>query len=67
VAYLIEQRRKAGLTQAEVAKRLVRHQSFVATIESGQRRIDVVDLFEFAEAIGFSPSVAVQRLMDSDP
>lgn len=63
VIYLIEQRRQAGMTQAEVAYRLNRHQSFVATVESGQRRIDVVDLFDFADAIGFDPVDAIKSII----
>lgn len=62
VGYLIHTRKEAGLTQAEVAKKLGRHQSFVATIEAGQRRIDVVDLFDFASAIGFSPLAAIEAV-----
>ncbi len=49
-------------TQAEVAKRLKRYQSFVATVESGQRRIDVVEFIDFADAIGFDPRDAIKRL-----
>jgi transcriptional regulator with XRE-family HTH domain len=60
--FLIERRKKAGLTQAEVAKKLRRYQSFVATVESGQRKIDVVELLAFAEAIDFDPRDAIKRL-----
>lgn len=60
---LIEKRKRAGLTQAAVARRLGRYQSFVATVESGQRRIDVVEFLEFAEAIGFDPGAAIRRLI----
>jgi transcriptional regulator with XRE-family HTH domain len=63
VALLVEKRKRAGLTQAEVAKKLRRYQSFVATVESGERRIDVVEFLEFADAIGFDPRDAVRRLM----
>lgn len=66
VAFIISKRRAAGLTQAVVANRLGRHQSFVATVESGQRRIDVVDLFELAAAVGFDPIEAVTFLKQSN-
>jgi transcriptional regulator with XRE-family HTH domain len=59
---LVERRKKAGLTQAEVAKRLGRYQSYVATIESGQRRIDVVEFIALAAAIGFDPANAVRKV-----
>jgi len=58
----LKSKKKAGLTQAEVAKKLRRYQSFVATVESGQRKIDVVELLAFAEAIGFDPRDAIKRL-----
>jgi transcriptional regulator with XRE-family HTH domain len=37
-------REKAGLTQGEVAARLGTYASFVSKCESGERRIDVVEL-----------------------
>jgi transcriptional regulator with XRE-family HTH domain len=62
IALLVEKRREAGLTQAQVAKRLKRYQSYVATVESGQRRIDVVEFLDIADAIGFDPRDAIKRL-----
>jgi transcriptional regulator with XRE-family HTH domain len=62
IALLVEKRREAGLTQAQVAKKLKRYQSYVATVESGQRRIDVVEFLDFADAIGFDPRDAIKRL-----
>ena len=45
-------RKEAGLTQVEVAKRLGRHQSFVTKSETGERRVDVVELARFARLYG---------------
>lgn len=45
-------REAAGLTQEDVARRLGRPQSFVSKCEAGERRVDVVELAEFAEAYG---------------
>jgi transcriptional regulator with XRE-family HTH domain len=45
-------RKEAGLTQAEVAERLDRPQSFVAKCESGERRVDVVELVRFSGLYG---------------
>ena len=59
---LIRHREEAGLTQAEVAKRLGRHQPFVSGIEAGQRRVDVVELLDLAEAIGIDPVVLLAEL-----
>lgn len=50
--YIVEKLKKArnesGLCQKEVGKLLGRSQSYVSKIESGQRRIDVVCLKDFA-------------------
>jgi len=40
-------RESAGLTQVQVARRLGRHQSYVSKCESGERRVDVVELDVF--------------------
>jgi len=45
---LHEARRQAGLTQVEVAAKLRRPQSFVSKCETGERRVDVVELEQFA-------------------
>lgn len=45
---LREARREADLTQVEVAEALGRPQSFVSKCESGERRIDVIELEEYA-------------------
>jgi ribosome-binding protein aMBF1 (putative translation factor) len=45
---LREAREQADLTQAEVASALQRKQSFVSKCESGERRVDFVELKEFA-------------------
>lgn len=41
-------RKDVGLTQVEVARRLGRSQSFVTKAETGERRLDVVELRSFA-------------------
>jgi ribosome-binding protein aMBF1 (putative translation factor) len=48
---LIAARKAAGLSQEDLAKRLKHHQSLVARIESGERRIDVVELIVLARAL----------------
>lgn len=62
IGFLIEQREAAGLTQAELALRIGEYQSFVARLESGQRRVDVIELLELAEVIGFDPVALVESL-----
>ncbi|GEP06689.1 transcriptional regulator [Methylobacterium oxalidis] len=58
-------RMEAGLKQSEVAERLGRHQPFVSDIESGQRRVDLIELLDLAEAIGFDPRDLVTALLET--
>jgi transcriptional regulator with XRE-family HTH domain len=55
-AQFVERLRKArldaGLSQVQVAKKLKRPQSHISNIESGQQRVDVVELGRFAKMYG---------------
>lgn len=57
---LTEGRDAAGLTQKETARRLKRPQSFVSKYESGERRLDVIELIEVSDALG----IDVRKLID---
>lgn len=46
---LREARKAAGLTQVEVARALRKTQAFVSKCELGERRIDPLDLSDFAK------------------
>jgi transcriptional regulator with XRE-family HTH domain len=59
---MIEARKSANLTQAELAKRLSRPQSFVSKYERGERRLDVVEFLEVAEALGMDPANLIKEL-----
>lgn len=47
---------KSGKTQVQVALILKKPQSFVSKSESGERRVDVIDLKRFAKIYGKSLS-----------
>ena len=55
VEVLVEARRKAGLTQAELAARVGKDQTFISIIERGQRRVDVLEFVVLARALEVSP------------
>ncbi|MFD9900958.1 multiprotein-bridging factor 1 family protein [Mesorhizobium sp. NPDC059025] len=63
IALLIKKREAAGLTQVELAAKLRQYQSFVARLESGQRRVDVVEFMKLAEILGFDASSAIKKLL----
>jgi transcriptional regulator with XRE-family HTH domain len=45
-------RERAGLTQAQAAEALDRPQNFISKCETAERRIDAIELAEFAEVYG---------------
>ena len=61
VAVLVEARQASGLTQAELAARVRKDQSFVSIIERGQRRVDVIEFVALARAMNADPT----QLFDS--
>jgi len=57
----VRQARK--LTQAEVARRLKRPQSFVAKYEGGERRLDVIEFVDVAKALETDPRDLLANLL----
>ncbi|AMD60738.1 DNA-binding protein [Agrobacterium tumefaciens] len=62
VTAIAEQRRAKGLSQAQVAKALGRHQPFIANIESGERRVDLLELLALADIIELDVHALIDRL-----
>jgi transcriptional regulator with XRE-family HTH domain len=52
LARLRQAREEAGLLQREVGRQLGRPQSFVSKVESGERRLDPIELVRFATLYG---------------
>ena len=59
---LREVRVEAGLTQVELAARIEKDQAYVSRYESGQRRLDVLEIREICQAIGITLGEFVKRL-----
>lgn len=62
IALLIEGRQRAGLRQAQVAKLLGRSQTWIARVESGYRRIDVIEFYRMAKLFRINPKRLVGRI-----
>lgn len=62
VRLLRQLRIAAGLRQADVAARLHKPQSFVSKYETGERRLDILELREVCRAIGVSLPQFIARL-----
>jgi len=61
-AILVERRKAAGLRQVDLAEKMGVYQSWVTHMESGQRRIDVVELIELGKIPEFDPVEVVRKL-----
>jgi len=60
---MIDTRKRAGLTQHQLAKKIGRPQSFVAKYEGGERRIDVVEFLKIVRAMGADPTAVFRTFI----
>jgi transcriptional regulator with XRE-family HTH domain len=51
----------AGLRQIDLAERLNQPQSYVSRFESGEQRLDLIELKAIAEALGITLTDIIQR------
>ncbi|HXT42270.1 MAG TPA: helix-turn-helix transcriptional regulator [Candidatus Angelobacter sp.] len=58
---LREAREAEGLTQSDIAKRLKKPQSYVSKYETGERRLDLIELREVCQALGTSLVRFIER------
>lgn len=62
---MIQARKAADLTQAGLAEKLSRPQSFVSKYERGERRLDVVEFLEVARVLGMDAVKFIKTLDDA--
>jgi len=67
VDVLISLRRKMGVSQVELAARLGKTQQFVSYIERRERRVDVIEFYAIARALGVPPKEAFAKLAHKLP
>jgi ribosome-binding protein aMBF1 (putative translation factor) len=60
---LVNARKKAGLSQQELASRLKTSQTVIARIESGERRVDVVEFIDLGRALRINPHDVLDELL----
>ncbi len=64
IQLLRQLRIQAGLRQKELADMLGKPQSYVSKYESGERRLDVVELRQICQALGMTLPEVIQRWED---
>ncbi len=62
VSLLREMRIEAGLTQVDLAARIEKDQTYVSRYESGQRRLDVLEVREICQVVGVTLEAFAKRL-----
>ena len=55
LAAMVELRKSRGLSQAQLARRINKPPSFVGKYELGERRLDVVEVFDLLYALQTDP------------
>jgi transcriptional regulator with XRE-family HTH domain len=63
LAVLVASRRETGMTQADLAQRLGVVPSWVAKVEIGERRLDVVEFTAIARALKLEPMTLYERYL----
>ena len=59
---LRERREAAGLTQTQCSDALGRSQSFMSDVERGNRRLDVIQLFDLCELLGVDAKELIDQV-----
>lgn len=63
VELIKNKRKESGLTQTQVAKAFGQRQTWLSHLESGERRIDVVEFVKLSEVLGFSAVDELRKLV----
>lgn len=66
VEFLVAKREAMGITQTDLANQMGEYQSFVARLESGQRRIDIIEFLELSRLLSFDPVKAIRLIEHQD-
>ena len=64
---LVALRRGQGVTQVELARRLGKPQQFISRYEQGLRRLDIVEFYAIAKALGVDPVAAFASVIAAFP
>lgn len=59
---LRDARIEKGITQAKLAEALGRPQSFIAKVENGERKLDVVEFAVIARLLGVDAGAVIERI-----
>jgi len=55
-------RLQAKILQADLAKKLMKPQSYISKVESGERNLDVIEFIAYCQALDLEPSKWLKKL-----
>lgn len=62
ISWLKAARKRQGLSQRDLAKKMRVQQSFIAKIELKERRLDVVEFVRICKALGVDPAGGIRKV-----
>ena len=62
--WLKNQRKSQNLTMQNLADRMARPNSFIAKVEQGERRLDVVEYIWYCIALNIDPRIGIEVVLD---
>ncbi len=62
--YLRNSRKSAGLTIRQLAERMDVHHSIIGKIETGERRIDVIEFIYYCSVLDVDPNVIIEEIKE---
>ena len=67
VEILTAARKEKGITQAELGALIGRKQTHISIIETGDRRLDLIEFCALAKAMGYDPVKLFKRVYEALP
>lgn len=67
IAVLVALRKERGVSQVELASRLGKTQQFVSAMERSERRLDIIEFYAVARALGADPVALFAQAVEGLP
>src|SRR3954469_6949001 len=65
--FLVEQRKRSNISQAELSEKLGKPQPWLSRVESGSKKISVATFVCLSRALGFDPAKALSTFATTCP